>query len=146
MSTTTTPTTDRTVEYGALTGVTTRWMDRDGDLPLGRSEYVWGAKHKSEAELLAAIARVNPAAKLVKRYRSVVVTDAEVVKPPLPTAKGSVVRATVQVRGEAVERLFFSYGSGDTWVADRPTNGSFGNVFAPAELTVVDVLLDASTL
>lgn len=141
MSTTDTPT-ETLIEYGYREDPSqaTQWPDEDGDVEIAHDYYNAVAPTPAQVERLRAAAKKDGG----QLFERTVTKGAErLVKTPLPTAKGSVVRATVG--GE--ERLFFSYGRGETWVADRPIGRSgLTNIAYSAELTVLDVVLDASTL
>lgn len=146
MSTTTTPTlpgarAETELGYLAPRAVDVFWPDEDGEIEVGH-RYFEVTNGVPSAELFDAVKADG--GRLVQRTVTRGATElVPLPAPPLPTAKGSVVRA--HTGDPAEERLFFSYGVGDYWVADRPVSGA-PDVARAERLTVVDVILDASTL
>lgn len=143
MSTTTAAETETLIEYGYRQVPTdaTEWPDEDGDLEIGDDYYDAVAITPTQLDRLKAAASRDGG----QLYERTVTKGAERrVAPDLPTAKGSVVRATVRDgRGGTVERVFFSYGEADVWVSDCPIR-PYVNTASASDLTVLEVLRDAA--
>lgn len=144
---TTTTTPETTVEYGVRdAGGVVRWMDGDGDLPVSGSDYLWGARSRSEEYLLAELKRRYPSAQLVKRTRSVVVSQPEDVPPTLPTAPGSVIRAdTVSPVYGSIGRVTLIRTSAETYpwaVAAQSPRAGAG--IPSSGIKAAEVLFDAA--